>query len=415
MRGPSAVRRSSSRRDLGRERGVGERSERGVAECRAGRHGGRRRGAPPRSGPPVGAGRTPRTATPAVGGDPDGGDDGEPPGVERPFLAGGDDGKQALGQLARPVGSDLRARVAERRVGEPPQCLVGEGRRLQRGREARPPRACRRRGAARTGRWRDRSRRRRWCRDRPAGRRRPAAECGPLRSQSLRRSKGATSSTSSHADVGQRGQPVHRPDDPGAVSLRARRRPGRASPSRSAMSSRSRSVGAGTIRSTTELGKQNLARRSTPPGEGSMRSAASRTRARSTLPLSRRLSSDAKTGGASPARRRRARARAIEGGRGRAGAPRPAGPRCSFVALLGDGQRHELGGRRRHRVERSGRPRSPRRPAHRSPAATMSSPGSRTATVKSPSCGASWSCARRLLMETPLISAGWPRRSKSSA
>ena len=36
----------------------------------------------------------------------------------------------------------------------------------------------------------------------------------------------------------------------------------------------------------------------------------------------------------------------------------------------------------------------------------MSSPGSRVATVKSPSCGLSWSCARRLLMEMPLISAG---------
>ena len=68
-------------------------------------------------------------------GDPDGRHDGERCGVERPGPAGRHDGEQALGQFARSVGADLDAGVAQSRVGESPQRLVGECRGLQRWRQ----------------------------------------------------------------------------------------------------------------------------------------------------------------------------------------------------------------------------------------------------------------------------------------
>ena len=64
---------------------------------------GRRRPPPPRSPPPGRTSTFPRA---------------------RP---GGDDGEEALGQLARPVGADLGARVAQRRIGEAAKRIVGEG------------------------------------------------------------------------------------------------------------------------------------------------------------------------------------------------------------------------------------------------------------------------------------------------
>ena len=71
--------------------------------------------------------------------------------------------------------------------------------------------------------------------------------------------------------------------------------------------------------------------RSTARGDGSMRSAISRTRVRRTLPLSRRLSSEAKTGGSNPSRRHWASASAMSPG---------------VVDRASDGSRRLQGGRR---------------------------------------------------------------------
>ncbi len=87
-----------------------------------------------------------------------------------------------------------------------------------------------------------------------------------------------------------------------------------------------------------------------------MRSAASRTRVRRTVPLSRRLSSGAKTGGSNPSRRHWASASAMSPGVV-AGASDGSGvSREALVALLGDGQRHQPRGRCGHCVERGGHP-----------------------------------------------------------
>ena len=106
---PSAT-RLSSRRPSGRTAAARSRAASGSA--RAGR-------------------RTPGTSTPPAPASQIAVDEGEARGSERCGLAGGDDGEQSLGQLGRPVGPDLRARMGERRVGESPQRVVGERRRPQ--------------------------------------------------------------------------------------------------------------------------------------------------------------------------------------------------------------------------------------------------------------------------------------------
>ena len=62
---------------------------------------------------------------------PDGRDDGEPSRVERTRSPCGRDREQALRQLAGPVRAHLRTGVTQRRVGESPEAVVGERRRLQ--------------------------------------------------------------------------------------------------------------------------------------------------------------------------------------------------------------------------------------------------------------------------------------------
>ena len=131
----------------------------------------------------------------------------------------------------------------------------------------------------------------------------------------MRRSKGATSSTSSTPTSARGCQPVHRPDDPRAVSLgrdgrlvRQAQAPRRSPPGppRSAPAPCGRRPSWGSARRG----------RSTPPTGRSIRSASSRTRARRTVPLSSRLSSEAKTGGGSPACRRRCQGKGDQGRRG---------------------------------------------------------------------------------------------------
>ena len=110
------------------------------------------------------------------------------------------------------------------------------------------------------------------------------------------------------------------------------------------------------MRSTTEFGNAtSLAIHSA--NDGSNRRAASTTRARRMRPFSCRLSREAKTGGASPLRRRWANASAMSDG---ADGGASEGSRLlwrDLVALLRDGQRHEVRAGRRDGVERGGRPR----------------------------------------------------------
>ena len=168
------------------------------------------------------------------------------------------------------------------------------------------------------------------------------------------------------ADLGQWRELIEGSDDPGAVAFgddggRSR------SPSSRDVSSTSCSVGAGTMRSTTELGKQ------TSPAihsarDGSIRSATSTTHERRTLPLSSRLSSEAKTGAPNPARRRRASASAMSAG-AEVGASEGAGSSSHLVALLRDGERHQSASLAPP-SPRARRPvRSPWKPARRPPAA----------------------------------------------
>ena len=173
-----------------------------------------------------------------------------------------------------------------------------------------------------------------------------------------------------HADFGQV-TPVRPPPARSTIgaarSRRPPRRPGRV-PRRSPP--RPSSVGAGTMRSTTELGKRT-SRAIHAANAPSTRSASSRTRARRTAPLSSRLSSDGED------RRPPVRPAAVGPAPGRsARAPTTAGRRptapvgAAVVPVLGDGQRHEL-----RWTERSGRPsrrpvRSSSTPARRPPGAS---------------------------------------------
>ena len=246
------------------------------------------------------------------GGDPDGGRRRRTPRCRAPVFCGRRRREAVAGATCRPVRSDLCARVAERRVGEPPQCLVGEFRRLQPGGE-RGHLECvvheaphepgddgishGSRDGVVTG------------QQTAVGR----GRMGAVEKPELATLERGHVLDELHADVGQRSQPVHRPDDPGAVSLRARLRPGRSTPiGRRRPPGRARSEPAPSGRPPS-WGREHCGR-STEPVRGRCRSAASRTRARSMLPLSRRLSSDAKTGGAKPAWRRWARDKATRAG-----------------------------------------------------------------------------------------------------
>ena len=86
----------------------------------------------------------------------------------------------------------------------------------------------------------------------------------------------------------------------------------------------------------------------------------------------------------------------------------------ALVALLGDGQRDQRRGGRRDRLERQATGPVVTDATAATTWSSVSSPGSRTATVKSPSWGSSCCSARRLRRVTPRINAGWPMRSSAS-
>ena len=112
--GPSRVEPTERVDDLGRERSIGaERRDEGVDVGARGR---------------VGQLWEPHPADrdAADGSHPDRGHQGEPIRAEAELPTAGDHREQPLPELLRPVGADLRAGVAQVRVGEAAECLLGE-------------------------------------------------------------------------------------------------------------------------------------------------------------------------------------------------------------------------------------------------------------------------------------------------
>ena len=121
--GPSRVSRPSASTTCGRERSIGaERRDEGVDVGARGRVG------QPRE-------RHPAHGDASDGSHPDRGHEGEPIRAEAELPTAGDHRQQPLPELLRAVGPDLRARVAQVRVGEAAECLLGERPRLRRRRE----------------------------------------------------------------------------------------------------------------------------------------------------------------------------------------------------------------------------------------------------------------------------------------
>ena len=323
-------------------------------------------------------------------------------------LAGGDDGEQSLGQLARSVGPDLRAGVAERR-----------GWRIAAARRRRRPPRCSAAGngatssvsstMSRTNRAMTGIRHR--ARDGCVARQHAAVGHGRMRAvqePELAAFERGDVIDQLDADVGQVIQPVHRPDDPRAMLLGRARPPRRSGPvprrspprplrSARAPSGRRRNSGTRTSRAI-HVASAPL----DPLGLVEDRAPAGRPRCRAGCRATRRpaAASPARVA-VGPAPVRSAPAPTTAGRRAPALRRRR---RCSpfsvmvNVTSLVDG--------RGHRGHAPRPARSPSTPAHRPPGASARRPGLATATVKSPSWGSSWSCARRLLSETPLISAG---------
>ena len=155
------------------------------------------------------------------------------------------------------------------------------------------------------------------------------------------------------ADLGEWKQGRLLPSSPTSDAARSSRRRGRRGRAAALICSMSRSVVAGTIRSTTELGNRTVS--SIHPGsEGLRRSAISVTRARRRTPLPMTLSREAITGGIRPESRHTGqRPRHHSEGRGRV--------LRTFQILLGevvslfrDGQRHEARARRSQGIEGRG-------------------------------------------------------------